>query len=72
MGNVVNNFLIRELWLNTKEVCMKESNILVGNVANNFPLSEILLNTKSLYIKAHSIRNLGRAVISSHKDEKSL
>ena len=35
VGNVVNNFLRRDKWLNTKGEVMMESNILVGNVVNS-------------------------------------
>ena len=53
VGNAANNFLRREVLLNTKGQYMKESNTLVGNVANNFLRRLILQNTISLYIKAN-------------------
>ena len=34
--NVENNFLRREIWMNTNGQYMKESNILADNVENNF------------------------------------
>ena len=45
-GNVVNNSLRREMWLNTKGEYMKESSFLAGNVTNNFLRRNIWLNIK--------------------------
>ena len=53
VGNVANNFLRREVSLNTNGQYMKESNSLVGNVANNFLGSIILQDTLSMHIKAN-------------------
>ena len=52
-GNAANNFLRREILLNTKGQYMKESNILVGNVAYNSLKQEVLQDTISLHIKAN-------------------
>ena len=49
-GDVVHNFLRRDIWLHTKRQYMKESNTLAGNAVNNF-LRDILLNTKGKYMK---------------------
>ena len=48
VGNVVNNFLRKDIGLNTKGQYMKESKTLAGNAVNNF-LRDILLNTKGKY-----------------------
>ena len=46
VGNVANNFLMRELLLDINRQCMKESNTLAGNVAKNFLRIGLLLNIK--------------------------
>ena len=51
MGNVANNFLRREVSLNTKRHFIKESNIFVGNASNNFLRREVKLNMNKHHIK---------------------
>ena len=46
VGNVVNNFLRRDIWLNIKGQYMKESNTLASNVTIKHLNKDILQNTK--------------------------
>ena len=66
VDNAANNFLRREILLNTKGKYTKESNILVGNAANNFLRREILLNIKGHYMKESDIL-VGNATIKQLK-----
>ena len=45
-GIAENNFLLREMLLDTKVQYMKELNTLAGNAENNFHQREMLLDTK--------------------------
>ena len=48
--NETNNFIGRNIFVNTKDKLTKELNILVGNAQNNFLRTEILVNTKGKYM----------------------
>ena len=51
VGNASNNFLRRDLFLNTKGQYMRESNTLVDYATINFLIRETKLNTKELSMK---------------------
>ena len=66
---MVNNFLRREIWLNTKGQHMKESSTFADNVVNNFHSRVLFLDTKGQYMRESntlanfaSIRQLQREV----------
>ena len=68
-GNAANNFLRREVLLNTKGQYMKESNTLAGNAGKNaLKKGNLILNIKGKHMKESSTL-AGNVTIKQHRKE---